>query len=528
MGIASSSSQLIILGDNRNSFLVPLTRASTQSIMAEVVGLLLALPPILEKLIAAGKNLALRLEALQNPRAKLGDLTYFTEHDARLLVQFKVGQQICDDSTVDIYIKNSLSKDFSDIQKAMLDAIECVERVEKASKMHRFWVMDRPRKALEESIRRLQASIEHFQDTTQLVHISSTLPSQVLLQSDDFQLTAGTESITITEGVLMCRGHLARTLRRTQPKTGWFLCERRPYIEAARNVVGKDIRYLSESLASATECNSILNVVGYRDLPNIQHFEIVFDIPDHLNFVGSLRQFIHSHDPISLNSRIDLSVKLANAILLVHRLNLVHKNVNSGNVIFLTGHQVTAAEEVSAELILINWHLVRKASAATRLLGEPKWWQGIYQHPSRQMNLAEKEYTMAHDIYSLGVCMLEILLWSTLVIGKLGAPPTAADMFKTEALHLKLLSETEWEEVSRRSIEEGILLDPRDTQKVLISLATRKLPSAAGNRLSQLVLSCLKSLEGGFGEQDIVESSRVDTGLNFVTAVKDSLMQLCI
>ena len=64
---------------------------------------------------------------------------------------------------------------------------------------------------------------------------------------------------------------------------------------------------------------------------------------------------------------------------------------------------------------LLDWQYVRRASAASYRAGGTQWWRGVYCHPKRQVQVAQEEYNMAHDIYSLGVCMLEVLLWKSFV-----------------------------------------------------------------------------------------------------------------
>jgi hypothetical protein len=43
------------------------------------------------------------------------------------------------------------------------------------------------------------------------------------------------------------------------------------------------------------------------------------------------------------------------------------------------------------------------------------WYKDVYRHPSRQGEHPEEEYVMKHDIYSLGVCLLEIGIWTSLI-----------------------------------------------------------------------------------------------------------------
>ena len=51
----------------------------------------------------------------------------------------------------------------------------------------------------------------------------------------------------------------------------------------------------------------------------------------------------------------------------------------------------------------------------------------IIHHPDRHLEDIEQKYSMYYDIYSLGVCMIEILLWKSLVVklksGEIGPSP---------------------------------------------------------------------------------------------------------
>jgi hypothetical protein len=43
------------------------------------------------------------------------------------------------------------------------------------------------------------------------------------------------------------------------------------------------------------------------------------------------------------------------------------------------------------------------------------WDRNVYRHPLRQGDRPAEAYRMQHDIYSLGVCLLEIGLWESFV-----------------------------------------------------------------------------------------------------------------
>ncbi|CAG8970828.1 hypothetical protein HYALB_00001616 [Hymenoscyphus albidus] len=48
-------------------------------------------------------------------------------------------------------------------------------------------------------------------------------------------------------------------------------------------------------------------------------------------------------------------------------------------------------------------------------LGDETIERNLYRHPSRQGAIPADEFIMQHDIYNLGVCLLEIGLWESFV-----------------------------------------------------------------------------------------------------------------
>jgi hypothetical protein len=68
------------------------------------------------------------------------------------------------------------------------------------------------------------------------------------------------------------------------------------------------------------------------------------------------------------------------------------------------------------------------------------------------------------------------------------------------------------------------IINPKDVQEALIDLARAQLLVVAGDKITRLVISCLHYLEGGFGKIDFVLGDPVETGLNYMTAMVDSLL----
>lgn len=54
------------------------------------------------------------------------------------------------------------------------------------------------------------------------------------------------------------------------------------------------------------------------------------------------------------------------------------------------------------------------------------------------------------------------------------------------------------------------------------------MPALVGERLSQLMLDCLTVMDDGFGTRHLVREDSVETGLNYLAAVKMVLEEIRI
>lgn len=108
----------------------------------------------------------------------------------------------------------------------------------------------------------------------------------------------------------------------------------------------------------------------------------------------------------------------------------------------------------------------------------------VDRHPSRQGTHPEVDYEMRHDIYSLGVVLLEIGLWTSFVVCD------QKEEFCLSRPHPIL-----------ESIDVSGAQDARQSayknKHVLESLASRDLPSRLGKRYTGVVLQCLRCLDTG-------------------------------
>ena len=89
----------------------------------------------------------------------------------------------------------------------------------------------------------------------------------------------------------------------------------------------------------------------------------------------------------------------------------MHKNIRPETILSFGKREDDALPHTA---FLIGYQVVRDAYGRTRPVADLKPEANIYRHPQRLGNEVEY-FVMQHDIYSLGVCLLEIGLWESYV-----------------------------------------------------------------------------------------------------------------
>ena len=187
--------------------------------------------------------------------------------------------------------------------------------------------------------------------------------------------------------------------------------------EVDTNLTTKDIRELARKLSSADpstfgilQCQGVVRV----NEPNTGRptaFDFIFQVPRELsNEPRGLRSYLSLHFNHTLTDRFHIAKQLAKSISYVHTLGFVHKNVRPETII---GFQTNDSK--SDLFFLVGFEKVRTVDGRTRRSRDSVWEKNLYRHPHRQGLDPEENYIMQHDIYSLGVCLLEIGLWKSFV-----------------------------------------------------------------------------------------------------------------
>lgn len=231
-------------------------------------------------------------------------------------------------------------------------------------------------------------------------------------------------------------------------------------------------------------------------------FSIIFRLPSTKSEPRTLRScLINMAYTDSLSDRFILANQLARAVHSVHLFGFVHKNIRPETILLIGNDDLSLGSA-----FLIGFDSFRMASGKTLRKGEASWERCLYQHPDRIGTVSTRDYIMQHDIYSLGVCLLELGLWDSFVSYPDG------DSFSTNEKPLSL---------GRTAIlgpSRGLLF-----QDHLLTLARGELRRRMGTRYSDVVITCLTCLDAGnvdFGEEsEFEDEDGIEVGVRYIEKV---------
>ncbi|OBT41969.1 hypothetical protein VE00_06626 [Pseudogymnoascus sp. WSF 3629] len=294
----------------------------------------------------------------------------------------------------------------------------------------------------------------------------------------------------------------------------------------------KEVRNLARILAEVDpstfgllKCRGVIKVVNSKESPlsgpSPLDFKFVLNIPLHLSNPQSLRSVLLSGTSYPLNERLDLAKRLANSILFVHTVQFVHKNIRPETIIvFQNEHSDIGAP------FLVGFEQFRFEDGSTYRAGDDIWEHNLYRHPSRQSTHPEVDYQMQHDIYSLGVVLLEIGLWTSFVL--YGEDEGTSSPIQNDILG---------------SVDLARPRNPRGSASrnklELEGLAIRELPSRVGKRYTDVVLLCLRCLDAGNGSNhdgqgcdvgaaDWTDEDGVTIGVSYIENVLEKIQGIIV
>ncbi|KAI4174613.1 MAG: hypothetical protein LQ343_002186 [Gyalolechia ehrenbergii] len=210
--------------------------------------------------------------------------------------------------------------------------------------------------------------------------------------------------------------------------------------------------------------------------------------------VFTLLSFLHhgadtdSNNMPSLEDRFRLAFNLASTLLHLHAKKLFHRNINSRNVVFF----ISGNTEISGTTKPWKRGLIRRPfltafdQCSEDVLGEleESFISNIYRHPEYERGQRSR-FKPFHDIYSLGLILLEIGLW--MPISKLWKTRYTRSQFKHR----------------------------------LQTIYTKKLAGKCGSKYMNVVEFCLKADDQDYMVKDMdpIQSGQIDS----LTASQNSL-----
>ncbi|KAF2791277.1 hypothetical protein K505DRAFT_419250 [Melanomma pulvis-pyrius CBS 109.77] len=258
----------------------------------------------------------------------------------------------------------------------------------------------------------------------------------------------------------------------------------------------KDVRDLATRLSQVDplvfgllSCKGVM----YSDTNQPEpEFSFVLRIPQGMEALQSLRQLLLSSDQnISLSQKFRMARELARSISSVHTFNFVHKNIRPESVLCFEN-----VESSQSRAFLVGFDCFRSADGGTNLLGDMDWDKNVYRHPLRQGNHPAESYRIQHDIYSLGVCLLELGIWDSFVMytPDKARQPCASRVYSDFTTWLQRKRELESPGfTAHNNFLNAVAFRLKD---YLVDLAEERLPHRMGDLYTKIVLTCLTCLDG--------------------------------
>ncbi|KAL7792473.1 hypothetical protein V8C37DRAFT_124966 [Trichoderma ceciliae] len=275
-----------------------------------------------------------------------------------------------------------------------------------------------------------------------------------------------------------------------------------------------------ETDATANEEQPIiysLQCLGYKDEIKGKRMTFLYKLPsppdgtswrfDSGNTLATLHGLITKIDKKTrrafkppLADRFSIANSLALTVLNVHGSLWIHKNIWSHGILLFHQDKAGGTYPVGAAIerpgpapavaakdaekprllaFLGDWGYSRRIDGFTDMSVDFDIEANLYRHPERQ-GKPKRQFSRIHDMYALGVVLLEIGLWRTV-----------SQLFERQINEVRQTAEMK-------------LLKAKDVTTTLTSLARRELPKEMGERYASAVLACLT---GDFHKDSDVELS---------------------
>lgn len=118
----------------------------------------------------------------------------------------------------------------------------------------------------------------------------------------------------------------------------------------------------------------------------------------------------------SLTERFFVALALATAVFFLHSVRFLHHAITSYNVLMLERGSTLPKKRFPHSLgapFLVGFETVKELHTASDGRAHPTP-EVVYQHPDRLLPNGRPKYSEIHDVYSLGMVLLELAIWKPL------------------------------------------------------------------------------------------------------------------
>ena len=273
----------------------------------------------------------------------------------------------------------------------------------------------------------------------------------------------------------------------------------------------------------------ILRCLGYRTSPA----ELVFAFPSSFDVPHTLRYHLLRNNDYSctLDYRFRLAQEIQEAVFSVNAAKFVHKNIRPDTIVLFSkasqppqptqpNKSRLLDDSLLSPAYLTDWNMLHEVGAPSYRHGDKEWDRNFYRHYHRQGTKPQKRYQIKYDIYSLGVCLLEIGLWeSFVVIDPKSKKAQLSDFFLTAAVEHGGAKEDDFKNLEP-------LCASKILQEMLVGIAEQLLPKCMGRAFTKLVVACLTNVEGGFGDEKAFEGDNIIAALNLKNLILEASPRL--
>ncbi|KAF2686418.1 serine/threonine protein kinase [Lentithecium fluviatile CBS 122367] len=278
----------------------------------------------------------------------------------------------------------------------------------------------------------------------------------------------------------------------------------------------KIVREIASILRQADPiCMGLLHCYGFTYQALSNRFELHYTLPPDYHNPRSLLDLLTSPETRRdgpnhpLNHRIDLAKQIATALFVLHSADMVHKQIRPDNILIFEkkpNSSLSTSEQkrksypyTVGEPFLVGFDAVRKVDVKSQMAFVDEWQKNIYLSPERHRLQDGDEYRVQHDLYSLGVILLEIAFWASFQDKKARG-------------------------VGSLIRKDDRVIGPEELKKVYLGLASGAVARSMGERYAEVVKACLTGLE----EQSLEDADGITVATAYVTEVIKGLEEIKI